>query len=77
MCDIDDEELLKRDYAAHEYPGKIEMLSEYYKFHRDIPKIFEKSVFRILGKYFDRLRHYDYKKIKCVLKEEQGISLTT
>lgn len=53
------------------------MLSEYYKFHRDIPKIFEKSVFRILGKHYDKLRHFDYKKIKCVLKAEQGISLTT
>ena len=44
------------------------MLSEYYKFHRDIPKIFEKSVFKILAKYHDRLRHYDYKKIKFLLK---------
>jgi hypothetical protein len=53
------------------------MLSEYYKFHRDVPRLFELDVFKILGKYYDRLRHFDYKKIKMVLKDEQGISLTT
>ena len=68
MCDNYEEELLKREYRLEQFGGKIEMLSEYYKFHRDVPKLFELNVFKILGKYYDRLRHYDYKKIKMVLK---------
>ncbi len=30
-----------------------------------------------MGKYYNRLKDVDYKKIKSVLKKEQGISLTT
>jgi len=30
----------------------------------------------MLGKYYDRVRNFDYKKIKRILKE-QDISLTT
>lgn len=44
------------------------MLSEYYKFHKDIPRIIEKSVEKILGKYHDRKREYDYKYLKKKLK---------
>jgi hypothetical protein len=53
------------------------VLSEYYKFHRDIPRIFQQSTQKTLNKYYDRLRNYDYKVIKRTLKQEQGISLTT
>lgn len=30
-----------------------------------------------MNKYYNRLKDVDYKKIKSVLKKEQGISLTT
>lgn len=53
------------------------MLSEYFKFHRDIPTWNNLGVDRIMGRYYSRLKDVDYKRIKNVLKKEQGISLTT
>ena len=53
------------------------MLSEYYKFHKDIPRIIESSIEKILGKFYDRKREFDYKRIKRILKEEQGLSITS
>jgi hypothetical protein len=31
----------------------------------------------VLGKYHDKKREHDYKRIKRLLKEEQGISITS
>lgn len=55
----------------------MDNLSEYYKFNRDLPRNFDRGLKKILGKYYDKLRELDFKKVKAVLKEEQGISLTT
>lgn len=53
------------------------MLSQYYKFHRDLPTWNDRHVAGIMGKYYGRVKDVDYKKIKSILKKEQGISLTT
>lgn len=53
------------------------MLTEYYKFHSNIPRVVESKIERILGKYHDKKREHDYKRIKKLLKEEQGISITS
>jgi len=45
-------------------------LSEYYKFHRDIPTWNDQHIEGIMGKYYSRVKDVDYKKIKKVLKEE-------
>jgi hypothetical protein len=45
------------------------MLSEYYKFHRDLPVWNERNVEGTMGKYYNRLKDVDYKKIKSVLKK--------
>lgn len=45
------------------------MITEYYKFHRDVPLIFDKPLERILGKYYSKVRENDYKQIKRVLKD--------
>jgi hypothetical protein len=34
------EEYLKRYYKIFEYSHKLKMLAEYYKFHKDIPRLF-------------------------------------
>lgn len=44
------------------------MLSEYYKFHRNVPKIFDIGVEDTLNKYYNKYRHLDYKNMKHVLK---------
>lgn len=55
----------------------MEMLSEYFKFHRDVPRVIERSIEKILRKHQDKQREHDYKKIKRILKEEQGVSITS
>lgn len=50
------DENMKRVYRAEEYHGKCKMLSEYYKFHKDIPHVVERGIEKILAKYYDRRR---------------------
>lgn len=68
MIDID--EYLKRFYELSEYDYKIELLSEYYKFHKDIPRLFLARVAKIMNKYHDKKRKLDYFQIKKLLIEE-------
>ena len=53
------------------------MLSEYYKFHRDLPTWNDRHIEGTMGRYYSRVKDVDYKKIKQVLKRQQDISLTT
>ena len=66
----EEEEYLKRFYRINEYDYKIKMLSEYYKFHRDIARIFMLPTSLILNKYHDRKRRLEYIRITKMLKEE-------
>lgn len=75
--DDEREEFMKRQYAATEYNGKITMLTEYYKFHSDVPRVIELGVEKIMNRYYDKKRENDYRKVKKVLKEEQGMSITS
>lgn len=45
------------------------MLSEYYKFHRNIPKCYDHPIDKILGWYYNKYRHIDYKNMKNQLKK--------
>lgn len=45
------------------------MLSEYYKFHRDLPTWNDRGIEGIMAKYYGRLKDVDYKKIKSILKK--------
>jgi hypothetical protein len=47
---------MKRWYKHTEFDGKIRMLSDYYKFHKDIPHVIEYKIEKILAKYYDRKR---------------------
>ena len=55
--DIEDyfesQEWLKRKYQIREYPGKIDQLTEYYKYHKDIPRVFMKDHNDIYFEYHD------------------------
>lgn len=73
----DQDEFLKREYRIEEYGGKITQLSEYYKFHNDIPRVVELGVEKIMSRFYDKKRECDYKRIKKVLKAEQGLSITS
>lgn len=63
-------EFLKRFYSSGEYQGKIRMLSEYYKFHRDIPRLFMLPPTTILNRFHDEKRRSEFKKITKLLSSD-------
>ena len=63
----DPENLLKRLYKKKDYKNKIQLLTEYYKYHEDVPRIFMKSVCKIIHNFFDKKRRINYIKIKKML----------
>lgn len=57
-------------YAANEYQGKIKMLSEYYKFHNEVPRLFMLSFMDTLDSYVDEKRQLEYVKVTNILKKD-------
>lgn len=50
-----------------EFAGKIQFLSEYYKFHVEIPRVFMLPIGNLLAKYHDKKRRIQYVKITRML----------
>ena len=48
------EEYLKRFYCRKEYGDKIKRLAEYYKYHKDVTRIFIKNVCDNLNYFHDK-----------------------
>jgi len=67
----EEEEYLKRFYNESEYNFKIKTLTEYYKFHNDIARIFVKPAAYTLNRYHDKKRRLDYIRITKMLKEQE------
>ncbi|KAL4429781.1 hypothetical protein ABPG74_004418 [Tetrahymena malaccensis] len=65
------EEYLNRFYFLHEYDNKIKRLTEYYKFHRDIARLFMLPTTNILNKFHDKKRRIYYIQITRMLKEKE------
>ncbi|CAD8110460.1 unnamed protein product [Paramecium primaurelia] len=70
----EDEEYLKRFYKIKEFFQKIGLLTEYYKFHVDIARIFQEPICSILNKYYDKKRKYDYFRIAKMIEEENKLN---
>jgi len=68
----EDDEYLNRFYAFREYDGKLRRLTEYYKFHRDIARMFMLPITNTLNKYHDKKRRIYYNQITRMLKEKEG-----
>ncbi|CAD8122587.1 unnamed protein product [Paramecium sonneborni] len=66
----DDDEYLKRYYFTDEYPQKVQLLTEYYKFHTDIARLFMEPIATLLNKYYDKKRKYEYYRIARLIEEE-------
>ena len=66
----DEDEYLKRYYQIQENDFKMKMLAEYYKFHKDIPRLFMIPICDSLNKYHDKKRRIEYFRIKKMLREE-------
>lgn len=67
----EEDEYLKRGYKISEYDGKMKMLTEYYKFHKDIPRLFMLPTTHTLNKYHDKKRRLDYIRITKMLQDEE------
>lgn len=68
--DDDTEEYLKRYYKQREYKGKIQLLTEYYKFHSDIPRLFITPTCNILNIFHDKKRKIEFFRISKLIDEE-------
>lgn len=64
------EEYLKRFYYSKEIKGKLIILTEYYKFHKDVPRIFMYSIAKIMNFYHDKKRKIEYVRITKIIKEK-------
>lgn len=51
------------------YDNKVKMLSEYYKFHNEVPRIFILSVTETLDNYIDEHRQLNYAKAMQIMKK--------
>lgn len=61
------EEMLKRYYRVPEYPKKIKLLCEYYKFHEDVPRLAMLPLSALIHNYHDQKRRINYIKITKML----------
>jgi len=52
----EDEEYLKRFYPRKDFSYKIKALTEYYKFHKDISRMFMLPICHELNYYHDKRR---------------------
>lgn len=63
---------MKRFYYGEEYSGKFGQLTEYYKFHKEIPRVFSKAEYDMYFDYHDRKRKVEFVRITDMLKLENG-----
>ncbi|CAD8050666.1 unnamed protein product [Paramecium sonneborni] len=63
----DTNECLKRFYSLPDTKQKTIVLTEYYKFHRDIPRLFMLPIATTLSKYHDKRRRIEYIRISRML----------
>jgi hypothetical protein len=66
------DEVMKRFYHREEYQGKFGQLTEYYKFHKEIPRVFSKTEYDMYFDYHDRKRKVEFVRITDMLKLENG-----
>jgi len=71
QCLDDADEYLKRYYKRSEYEPKVRLLTEYYKFHWDIPRLFMVPITEVINRYHDRKRRLQYIKVTKMLKDQK------
>ena len=67
----EEDEFLKRYYKFHEYDYKIGLLVEYYKYHKDIARLFMIPGTDTLNRFHDKKRKLNYVKITSKLKAKE------
>ncbi|KAM3133534.1 hypothetical protein pb186bvf_014376 [Paramecium bursaria] len=71
----EEDEYLKRYYMIQEYGGKIHLLTEFYKFHKDLPRwVISRYVLGILNYYYDKRRKIEFFKIQKQIEYENRLN---
>lgn len=66
----EEEENLTRFYNSSEFDYKLSYLTEYYKYHKEVPRMFMVPVSNLMNNYHDKKRRIEYFKIKKMLNEQ-------
>jgi len=69
----EEQEYLKRPYRRAEYRPKIKMLTEYYKYHKDVPRVFISPVCDVLNYYHDKRRRLEYYRVTKMLDDQKKV----
>ena len=73
----ENEEYLTRIYKVSEHKGKIQYLTEYYKYHKEVPRLFMTPASSTINHFHDKKRRIEYYKIKKMLAEQKkGVIVT-
>ncbi len=67
----DVDEFLKRFYKVSEYDHKIQLLTEYYKYHHDIARLFMKPQRDVMIKFHDAKRRIEFAELKKEIGADQ------
>ncbi|KAM3128073.1 hypothetical protein pb186bvf_019836 [Paramecium bursaria] len=63
-------ECLRRTYQKAESFEKLGLLTEYYKYHNEIPRLFMPNLSEVMNNYHDKKRRIEYYKIVKIIEEE-------
>ncbi|CAD8203705.1 unnamed protein product [Paramecium octaurelia] len=66
----ENQEYLRRFYFANELRDKLQLFTEYYKYHNEIPRFFMHKISNIMSNYHDKKRRVEYYRIKRIIEEE-------
>ncbi|CAD8106494.1 unnamed protein product [Paramecium primaurelia] len=77
LCYDEEDEYIKRFYEIHEYPPKSKLLTEFYKFHKDLPRwVLKQTILKILNYYYDKRRKIEFYKIQRQIEIENQMNPT-
>jgi len=56
-------------FSSFQFQSELGYFTEYYKFHIEIPRLFNKPHNDVMNKYYDGRRRVEYYRIKRILKQ--------
>lgn len=65
-----EEENLTRYYNSSEFGYKLNYLTEYYKYHKEVPRLFMLPISHTMNNFHDKKRRIEYFKIKKMLNQQ-------
>jgi hypothetical protein len=63
-----------RIYLKKELKAKMGTLLEYYKYHKNIPRMFMPKIYKVINRFHERKRRIDYATIKRKLGIKEEVS---